>query len=158
MSKITENTNPIEAGYDIKSIMERIPHRYPFLLVDRVLEWRLNDYLVATKNVSMNEPFFGGHFPRNPVMPGVLIMEALAQASALLWVQESHPDALFYFVGMENVRFKRPVVPGDQLRLETRLTRVIRGFAKFYVKAVVVGVEEVAAEAELMCAYRANNG
>lgn len=157
MTKTTENTNPIEAGYDIKSIMERIPHRYPFLLVDRVLEWRLNDYLIATKNVSMNEPFFIGHFPRNPVMPGVLIMEALAQASALLWVQESHPDALFYFVGMENVRFKRPVVPGDQLRLETRLTRVIRGFAKFDVKAVVAGAEEVAAEAELMCAYRVNN-
>jgi 3-hydroxyacyl-[acyl-carrier-protein] dehydratase len=134
--------------------MERIPHRYPFLLVDRVLDWRLNDYLVAIKNVSMNEPFFPGHFPRNPVMPGVLIMEALAQASALLWVQESHPDALFYFVGMENVRFKKPVVPGDQLRLETRLKRVIRGFAKFDVQALVDG--EVVAEAELMCAYRAN--
>ena len=102
----------------------------------------------------MNEPFFPGHFPRNPVMPGVLIMEALAQASALLWVQESHPDALFYFVGMENVRFKKPVVPGDQLRLETRLKRVIRGFAKFDVQALVDG--EVVAEAELMCAYRAN--
>ena len=100
----------------------------------------------------MNEPFFEGHFPRNPVMPGVLIMEALAQASALLWVQESNPDALFYFAGMENVRFKRPVVPGDQLILETKLKRVIRGFAKFEVKAMVG--TEVAAEAELMCAYR----
>lgn len=154
MAEKTENTNPVEPGYDINSIMERIPHRYPFLLVDRVLDWRLNDYLVAIKNVSMNEPFFPGHFPRNPVMPGVLIMEALAQASALLWVQESHPDALFYFVGMENVRFKKPVVPGDQLRLETRLKRVIRGFAKFDVQALVDG--EVVAEAELMCAYRAN--
>ncbi|MFZ1891634.1 MAG: 3-hydroxyacyl-ACP dehydratase FabZ [Formosimonas sp.] len=154
MTAKTENTNPVEPGYDINSIMERIPHRYPFLLVDRVLDWRLNDYLVAIKNVSMNEPFFPGHFPRNPVMPGVLIMEALAQASALLWVQESHPDALFYFVGMENVRFKKPVVPGDQLRLETRLKRVIRGFAKFDVQALVDG--EVVAEAELMCAYRAN--
>ena len=151
-SEVNIDNNPMQPGYDIKSIMERIPHRYPFLLVDRVIEWRLNDKLTAIKNVSMNEPFFEGHFPRNPVMPGVLIMEALAQASALLWVQESNPDALFYFAGMENVRFKRPVVPGDQLILETKLKRVIRGFAKFEVKAMVG--TEVAAEAELMCAYR----
>lgn len=154
MTEQTTSTNPLEPGYDINEIMTRIPHRYPFLLVDRVIEWRLNDYLVAIKNVSMNEPFFTGHFPRNPIMPGVLIMEALAQASALLWVQESNPDALFYFVGMENVRFKQPVVPGDQLRLETRFKRVIRGFAKFDVQALVDG--NVVAEAELMCAYRLN--
>ncbi|WP_211336901.1 3-hydroxyacyl-ACP dehydratase FabZ [Hydromonas duriensis] len=142
----------MQEGYDIKSIMERIPHRYPFLLVDRVLEWRLNDHLIAVKNVTMNEPFFNGHFPGNPVFPGVLIMEALAQASALLWVQERNPNDVFYFAGMENVRFKRPVVPGDRMILETRLTRVIRGFAKFAAKASVDG--EVVAEGELLCAYR----
>ena len=143
---------PMQPGYDIISIKERIPHRYPFLLVDRVVEWRLLDQLTAIKNVSVNEPFFNGHFPANPIMPGVLIMEALAQACALLWVQESDPSAMFYFVGMEDVRFKRPVVPGDVLRLEVKLARVIRGFAKFDVKALVDG--DVAAEAHLMCAYR----
>lgn len=149
---MSEKNTELQAGYEINEIMRRIPHRYPFLLVDRVLEWKYDDYLIATKCVSMNEQFFTGHFPHNPVMPGVLIMEALAQACALLWVQETDPNAMFYFAGMENVRFKRPVVPGDLLRLETKLTRVIRGFAKFEVKASVDG--EVAAEAVLMCAYR----
>lgn len=144
---------PMQPGYDIISIKERIPHRYPFLLVDRVVEWRLLDQLTAIKNVSVNEPFFNGHFPANPIMPGVLIMEALAQACALLWVQESVPGALFYFAGMEDVKFKRPVVPGDQLVLFTKLTRVKSGFAKFAVRASVDG--ETAAEAILLCAYRA---
>jgi 3-hydroxyacyl-[acyl-carrier-protein] dehydratase len=149
---MSETNTELQAGYDINQIMKRIPHRYPFLLVDRVLEWKADDYLVAIKNVSMNEQFFVGHFPHSPVMPGVLIMEALAQACALLWVQEADPNAMFYFVGMEDVRFKRPVVPGDQLRLEVKLARVIRGFAKFDVRALVDG--DVAAEAHLMCAYR----
>ena len=149
---MSEKNTELQAGYDINEIMKRIPHRYPFLLVDRVVEWKYDDYLIATKNVSMNEQFFVGHFPHSPVMPGVLIMEALAQACALLWVQESDPSAMFYFVGMEDVRFKRPVVTGDVLRLEVKLARVIRGFAKFDVKALVDG--DVAAEAHLMCAYR----
>ncbi|MGL4766917.1 MAG: 3-hydroxyacyl-ACP dehydratase FabZ [Formosimonas sp.] len=149
---MSECNTELQAGYDINEIMRRIPHRYPFLLVDRVIEWKHADYLIASKNVSMNEQFFTGHFPHAPVMPGVLIMEALAQACALLWVQESHPNAMFYFVGMEDVRFKRPVVPGDVLQLEVKLARVIRGFAKFDVRATVDG--EVAAEAHLMCAYR----
>ena len=149
---MSEKNTELQAGYDINEIMTRIPHRYPFLLVDRVVEWKYDDYLIATKNVSMNEQFFVGHFPHSPVMPGVLIMEALAQACALLWVQESDPSAMFYFVGMEDVRFKRPVVPGYVLRFEVKLARVIRGFAKFDVKALVDG--DVAAEAHLMCAYR----
>jgi 3-hydroxyacyl-[acyl-carrier-protein] dehydratase len=157
MSKITENTNPIEAGYDIKSIMERIPHRYPFLLVDRVLEWRLNDYLIATKNVSMNEPFFGGHFPHHPVMPGVLILEALAQAAALLAFDTlgAAPDdkTVYYFAGIDGARFKRPVEPGDQLILEVELDRMKAGIFKFKARAKVGDV--VATEADLMCTMRA---
>lgn len=149
---MSEKNTELQPGYDVNEIMRRIPHRYPFLLVDRVLEWKYDDYLIATKCVSMNEQFFTGHFPRNPVMPGVLIMEALAQACALLWVQEIDPNALFYFAGMDAVRFKRPVVPGDLLRLETKLVRVSSGFAKFDVKATVDG--ELAAGAILMCAYR----
>ena len=98
-----------DSGYDINEVVKRLPHRYPFLLIDRVIEVEPQKRLVAIKNVTMNEPFFVGHFPKRPVMPGVLIMEALAQASALLWVNELHPDAMYYFVGMNNVRFKRQV-------------------------------------------------
>ena len=141
-----------ESGYDINEVMQRIPHRYPFLLIDRVIEVVEQERLVAIKNVTMNEQFFTGHFPKRPVMPGVLIMEALAQASALLWVKDLHPDAMYYFVGMEKVRFKRQVEPGDQLVLEARLTKVARGFAYFSTCAKVEGV--VAAEAELICTYR----
>ena len=141
-----------QSGYDINEVVKRLPHRYPFLLVDRVLEVEPQKRLVAIKNVTMNEPFFMGHFPKRPVMPGVLIMEALAQASALLWVNELHPDAMYYFVGMNNVRFKRQVEPGDQLVLESRLTKVARSFAYFATCAKVDGV--VAAEADLICTYR----
>lgn len=141
-----------QSGYDINEIVKRLPHRYPFLLVDRVLEVEPQKRLVAIKNVTMNEPFFMGHFPKRPVMPGVLIMEALAQASALLWVNGMHPDAMYYFVGMNNVRFKRQVEPGDQLVLESRLTKVARSFAYFSTCAKVDGV--VAAEADLICTYR----
>ena len=141
-----------DSGYDINEVVKRLPHRYPFLLIDRVIEVEPQKRLVAIKNVTMNEPFFVGHFPKRPVMPGVLIMEALAQASALLWVNELHPDAMYYFVGMNNVRFKRQVEPGDQLVLESRLTKVARSFAYFSTCAKVVGV--VAAEADLICTYR----
>ncbi len=149
-----------DSGYDINEVVKRLPHRYPFLLIDRVIEVEPQKRLVAIKNVTMNEPFFVGHFPKRPVMPGVLIMEALAQASALLWVNELHPDAMYYFVGMNNVRFKRQVEPGDQLVLESRLTKVARSFASFSTCAKVDGV--VAAEADLICTYRieapASNG
>lgn len=121
-----------DSGYDINEVVKRLPHRYPFLLIDRVIEVEPQKRLVAIKNVTMNEPFFVGHFPKRPVMPGVLIMEALAQASALLWVNELHPDAMYYFVGMNNVRFKRQVEPGDQLVLESRLTKVARSFRVFF--------------------------
>lgn len=137
---------------DIHDILKHLPHRYPFLLVDRVLSCEPGKSIHAYKNVSINEPFFVGHFPHHPVMPGVLIMEALAQASALLWVNELHPDAMYYFVGMNNVRFKRQVEPGDQLVLESRLTKVARSFAYFSTCAKVDGV--VAAEADLICTYR----
>ncbi len=141
-----------DSGYDINEVMRRLPHRYPFLLIDRVIEFVSQDYLIAIKNVTMNEEFFQGHFPKRPVMPGVLIMEALAQASALLWVTDLHPDAMYYFVGMDKVRFKRQVEPGDQLVLEARLSKVARGFAYFSCVAKVDG--QVAAEAELICTYR----
>jgi 3-hydroxyacyl-[acyl-carrier-protein] dehydratase len=141
---------------DAQEILRHLPHRYPFLLVDRVLEVEKGKSIVAVKNVSMNEHFFVGHFPHYPVMPGVLIIEALAQAAAVLTFVslETLPDenSLSYFAGIDKARFKRPVVPGDQLRLEARLTRELRGVGKYAVRALVDG--NVVAEAELMCAYR----
>jgi 3-hydroxyacyl-[acyl-carrier-protein] dehydratase len=141
---------------DAQEILRHLPHRYPFLLVDRVLEVEKGKRILAVKNVSMNEHFFVGHFPHYPVMPGVLIIEALAQAAAVLTFVslETLPDenSLSYFAGIDKARFKRPVVPGDQLRLEARLTRELRGVGKYAVRALVD--ENVVAEAELMCAYR----
>ncbi len=137
----------------IDDILKRLPHRYPFLLVDRVLESDEKS-LTALKNVTINEPFFVGHFPRKPVMPGVLITEALAQASGLL-VMTSDPDfqdhdALYFLAGMEKVRFKKPVQPGDQLHLVTQLERSKRGLAKFTTEARVDGA--VVTSCELMIA------
>jgi 3-hydroxyacyl-[acyl-carrier-protein] dehydratase len=141
---------------DITEIMRHLPHRYPFLLVDRVLEVVPGERLVALKNVSMNEPFFPGHFPHHPVMPGVLIVEALAQASGILSFKSLNQaitdDTVVYFVGIDNTRFKKPVVPGDQLRLETRVTKHIRGIWKYDCKAYVG--DEVVCEADLMCTVR----
>jgi 3-hydroxyacyl-[acyl-carrier-protein] dehydratase len=138
---------------DIKQILEHLPHRYPMLLVDRVLECEPGKRILALKNVSINEPFFSGHFPNHPVMPGVLILEALAQAAAILSFSTMgvKPDdkTVYYFVGIDGARFKRPVMPGDQLRLEVEVTRQMRGIWKFAAKALVDG--EVATEAELMC-------
>ena len=120
---------------DINAVMELLPHRYPFLLVDRVTEIELGKRLVGLKNVTINEPFFQGHFPVRPVMPGVLIIEALAQATGLL-AMRSEPsvvdgNALYYFVGIDKARFKRPVEPGDQLRLEVEITGIKRGIWMF---------------------------
>lgn len=141
---------------DIREILSFLPHRFPIILVDRVLEFEAGKRLVAVKNVSANEPVFTGHFPHYPVMPGVLILESMAQAAAILTsVSAGHKaqsDGLYYFAGIDKARFKRPVVPGDQLRLEVLLERELRGVVKFSARALVEG--QVACEAELMCAYR----
>jgi len=142
---------------DIHEILEYLPHRYPILLVDRVLECEPGKHIVGIKNVSINEPFFQGHFPHHPVMPGVLIIEALAQVSAILSFKTlgNKPDdkSVYYFVGIDEARFKRPVLPGDQLRLEAKLERNVRGIWKFAVQAKVA--DAIAAEAKLMCTVRA---
>ncbi len=141
---------------DIHQILKRLPHRYPFLLIDRVLECIPNERLLALKNVTANEPFFAGHFPQRPVMPGVLILEALAQATGILAMASAKeapaPNALYYFVGIDNARFKQPVEPGDQLRLEVRLTRHKRGIWMFSTEAKVDG--RMVTSADLMCTAR----
>lgn len=141
---------------DIHQILEYLPHRYPFLLIDRVVSLDVGKSIHAYKNVTINEPFFQGHFPHHPIMPGVLIMEALAQAAGILSFKSigDKPDdeSVFYFVGIDGARFKRPVTPGDQLNLHVELLRQMRGVFKYRAVARVDG--EVAAEAELMCAKR----
>lgn len=135
-----------------KDIKKYLPHRYPFLLVDRVLSYELNQSLVAIKNVTANEPYFQGHFPVRPVMPGVLIIEALAQAAGILQVKSlglpEHHEDIYFFAGVDNARFKRVVEPGDQLKLEINVIKVRRGLWKFLGVASVDG--EMACTAELM--------
>ena len=142
---------------DINKILKLLPHRYPFLLVDRVLEISPRESITALKNVTMNEPFFQGHFPHRPVMPGVLMLEALAQAAALLAFDamgtSPSDDMVYYFAGIDGARFKRPVEPGDQLFLDVELLRMKAGIFKFKARALVG--EELAVEAELTCAMRA---
>jgi 3-hydroxyacyl-[acyl-carrier-protein] dehydratase len=142
---------------DIQEILRTLPHRYPIILVDRVVQVEPGRRIVALKNVSINEPVFAGHFPGYPVMPGVLILESLAQAAAILSIVTMAPeksrDLVYYFVGIDKARFKRPVEPGDQLQLEVDYVRELRGIYFFKTKATVQG--QVACEAELMCAYRA---
>lgn len=142
---------------DIRGILDHLPHRYPFLLVDRVLEIEKGRRIVALKNVSINEEFFVGHFPHLPVMPGVLIVEALAQAAGILSFQTmgrtSDANSVYYFAGIDKARFKRPVTAGDQLRLEVEITRTSRLLWKFAGRALVDG--QLACEAEFMCALRA---
>jgi 3-hydroxyacyl-[acyl-carrier-protein] dehydratase len=144
---------------DIKAIMERLPHRYPMLLIDRVLDMVPGKSIVALKNVSINEPFFNGHFPHHPVMPGVLIVEAMAQASAIFSFTDEQgglkcegTQTAYYLVGIDDARFRRPVVPGDQLRLEVEALRLSRSLCKYQGRALVEG--QVVAEAKLMCAVR----
>ena len=141
---------------DIHKILEKLLYRYPFLLVDRVLEIDDNVQIKAIKNVSINEPFFQGHFPKRPVMPGVLMLEALAQAAALLVFSSQgttvDDDSVVYFVGIDGARFKRPVEPGDQLLLDVKVDRVKAGIYKFNAQAFVDG--ELAVEAQLMCTKR----
>ncbi len=138
--------------FDINKVMEYLPHRYPFLLIDRVVESEADKYLLALKNVTVNEPFFQGHFPGQPVMPGVLILEALAQATGLLAfssMDDGHESKLYMLVGIDKVRFRGQVVPGDQLMLNVRLKRTMRGIGMFECKALVDGT--LVAEAEMMC-------
>ncbi len=141
---------------DINQIKEYLPHRYPLLLVDRVLDWEPNKNIVAIKNVTINEEFFNGHFPHKPVMPGVMMIEALAQTAALLSFlsmgQKPDENSVVYFAGIDNARFKRPVEPGDQLRMEVSLIRAARGIYKYTARATVDG--KTAVEAELMCTMR----
>ena len=142
---------------DIHQILKQLPHRYPFLLVDRVLSIEKGKSIKALKNVTINEPFFQGHFPHRPVMPGVLMLEALAQAAALLAFDTlgSSPsdEMVYYFAGIDGARFKRPVEPGDQLTLEVELLRMKAGIFKFKARALVG--DELTVEAELTCAIRA---
>jgi 3-hydroxyacyl-[acyl-carrier-protein] dehydratase len=149
-------TTPVITTMDIHQILKKLPHRYPFLLVDRVLELEVHKRIKALKNVSMNEPFFQGHFPARPVMPGVLMLEALAQTAALLSFesigQEPGDDTVVYFVGIDGARFKRPVEPGDQLILEAQIDRAKAGIYKYKTRATVDG--ELAVEADLMCTMR----
>ena len=139
---------------DIQAVLAQLPHRYPFLLVDRVIECVPGERIHAIKNVTVNEPFFGGHFPGRPVMPGVMILEALAQAAGILAFKTAgvvpNDKSVFYFVGIDEARFRRPVVPGDQLVLKATLERAIRGIWKFGTIAEVDGKE--AASAKMMVA------
>ena len=139
---------------DTRAVLAQLPHRYPFLLVDRVIECVPGKRIEAIKNVTVNEPFFPGHFPGNPVMPGVIILEALAQAAGILAFKTAGvvPDenSRFYFVGIDNARFRRPVLPGDRLVLKATLERAIRGIWKFETAAEVDGT--VAASATMMVA------
>ena len=141
---------------DINQILQHLPHRFPFLLIDRVIECVPGERIVALKNVTMNEPFFPGHFPHFPVMPGVLTIEAMAQAAAVLSFKtleiKPNNESVYYFAGIDNARFKRPVVPGDQLMLEVSITFNKRGLWKYAGVARVDG--EVAAEADMICALR----
>lgn len=141
---------------DITEVLRYLPHRYPFLLIDRVLSYEPGKSIDALKNVTINEPFFNGHFPHHPVMPGVLIVEAMAQAAAILSFvtmgAKADDQSIYYFVGIDNARFKRPVTAGDALHLQVTLTRHVRGIWKFAAEARVG--DAVAAEAELMCTVR----
>lgn len=141
---------------DVNEIRKYLPHRYPFLLVDRVVELNPGESIVAYKNVTVNEPFFNGHFPDHPVMPGVLVVEAMAQAAGILGFKtmDKTPQdgSIYYFVGADNLRFKRPVVPGDKLQLEASILSEKRGIWKFSVKATVDG--DIVSSATILCADR----
>ena len=146
----------MDAVMSVDQVMKYLPHRYPFLLVDKVTDCKHGNHITAIKNVTINESFFQGHFPATPVFPGVLILEALAQTSGLLVLSDPNlkpeNESLFLFVGIENARFKRPVVPGDQLRLESKLSRMKRNYGMFETQAYVG--DELAASAELKCMFK----
>jgi len=144
-------------SHDIYKILELLPHRYPFLLIDKVLDYEIDASLTALKNVTVNEPFFQGHFPGRPIMPGVLILEAMAQASAVLFYEslgDSRPEGniIYLFVGVDKARFKRPVEPGDQLIITATIMRKMRNIWKFDCVAKVG--DEVCCTCEVMCTYK----
>ena len=144
--------------FDIHKVMELLPHRYPFLLIDRVNEFEEGKSLTAIKNVTINEPFFQGHFPGQPIMPGVLVLEAMAQATGLLAFSsmgDAHKSKLYMLVGIDKARFRGQVVPGDQLVLNISLKRNIRGIGMYQCKAQING--DVVAEAEMMCSPQDRN-
>ena len=138
---------------DIHEILKHLPHRYPFVLIDRITDLKLNEEITAIKNVTINEPFFPGHFPYHPVMPGVLIVEAMAQAAAVLSFKTMNvlpsEDSVYYVAGIDKVRFKKPFSPGDQLFLNVKIDRVLKGIWKYKGQAKVDG--QIVAEAEMMC-------
>jgi 3-hydroxyacyl-[acyl-carrier-protein] dehydratase len=142
---------------DIHEILEHLPHRYPFVLIDRVVSLELGKEITAIKNVSVNEPYFPGHFPYHPVMPGVLVIEAMAQAAAILSFKtmDTKPsdDSVYYFAGIDSARFKKPVSPGDQIILNVKIDRILKGIWKYSGVARVDGV--VVAEAQMMCILKA---
>lgn len=145
---------------EIQAILEHLPHRYPMLLIDRVQSVEPGKEIVALKNVSINEPFFAGHFPHYPVMPGVLIVEAMAQASAILAFKtfdfKSDSNSVYYFVGIDDARFKKPVMPGDRLVIKAQILRNLRGIWKFAAQAYVE--DKLASEATLLCTMRGLSG
>jgi 3-hydroxyacyl-[acyl-carrier-protein] dehydratase len=149
------STNGAKTGYDIHEILKILPHRYPFLLIDRVLELKRKERIVAIKNVTINEPFFNGHFPGLPIMPGVLIVEAIAQAGGalLLTEVEDRSDKVMVFTGIERARFRRPVGPGDQLRLEVELRgwREVPGMTAAKMHGVALVGDKKVAEATVSC-------
>lgn len=153
-----ENTTDqaAESGMDIHAILRQLPHRYPFLLIDRVLRYTPGESLTAVKNVSYNEPYFNGHFPVRPVMPGVLILEAMAQATGILAFRtagtQPSDGALYYLVGIDKARFKRPVEPGDRVVIDVKVQRTVRNIWFFNAEARVEG--EVVAAADMMCAAK----
>ncbi len=154
---MTEPASTASSGaLDIGEILELLPHRFPFVLVDRVLECVPGSRIVALKNVTINEPFFTGHFPGRPVMPGVLIVEAMAQAAGILSFKTPElrltKGSIFYFAGIDECRFKRPVTPGDALRLEAAILKVVRGVGKFSCRATADG--QLAAEGEILAVLR----
>lgn len=142
------------AEMDVNEILAHLPQRFPMMMIDRVTQFEAFKRIVAVKNVSANEPYFPGHFPQRPIMPGVLILEAMAQAAGVLVFRsrgdKPDPDSLYYYVGIDHARFKKPVVPGDQLEIEVLLERQLRGIGKFSCEARVAG--ELVAEATILCA------
>ncbi|TCP17859.1 3-hydroxyacyl-[acyl-carrier-protein] dehydratase [Nicoletella semolina] len=159
MEQSTQMEQPVESReariIEVTEIMQILPHRYPFLLVDRVIDFEEGKWLKAVKNVSVNEPCFTGHFPGEPVFPGVFILEAMAQATGVLAVKsygKLKEDELYYFASIDNARFKRPVVPGDQMLIEVNFLKERRGISLFTGKAFVDG--KVVCEADLMCARK----
>lgn len=150
-------TNQTDTSMDIHEILQHLPHRYPFVLIDRVISLELGKEITAIKNVSVNEPYFPGHFPYHPVMPGVLIVEAMAQAAAILSFKtmDTKPsdDSVYYFAGIDSARFKKPVSPGDQIILNVKIDRILKGIWKYTGVARVNDV--VVAEAQMMCILKA---